>query len=489
MGVFLGYTRVSRVGDRGDSLISPQLQQDAIAAWGAAHGHEIEMLPPELDASGARDDRPILLGAIDRIEAGERDGVAVWKFSRFTRSVRAGLRMLERIEDAGGQLRSATEQLDPSTVEGRMFRQIIFAFDEGEHAQKAEGFEAAKARAIERGVHICGRVPVGYRRRPDKRLEPDESGPVIAELFERKAAGASWGKLSRWLSAELGREVIPGSVRAIIRNPVYLGEARQGRLRNPGAHEALVDRATWQACQVAGPRPARSGGEPALLAGLVRCASCSRTMTSTLMRGRRVYRCRRRHTAGDCPGPASILAERLEAYVLGLVLPHYDGIRFALAPGTESVDEAVAERDRLASEFEGFLEAVRLAESGSDLVAAEVRRRERALREADREIARRRLAAPFEPLAGSIEDAWDQMAVADRRHVLGRSVGVVWVWPGRKDLRDRVRVVAAGEEPGDLSRRGLPAGELAAVVWADLDGEIREAGPQDLGEGAGGAGA
>ena len=38
----IGYTRVSRVGDRGgDSFISPEVQREKIAGYAAAHGHTI----------------------------------------------------------------------------------------------------------------------------------------------------------------------------------------------------------------------------------------------------------------------------------------------------------------------------------------------------------------------------------------------------------------------------------------------------------------
>jgi len=48
-----GYVRVSRVGTRGgESFRSPTDQTAEIEAWAARRGEHVQMLPPELDASG-----------------------------------------------------------------------------------------------------------------------------------------------------------------------------------------------------------------------------------------------------------------------------------------------------------------------------------------------------------------------------------------------------------------------------------------------------
>lgn len=66
----LGYSRVSRVAGR-ENLISPELQQRRIQSYADMKGWRVEMLPPELDVSGGKVKRPILEGAIERIEAGD----------------------------------------------------------------------------------------------------------------------------------------------------------------------------------------------------------------------------------------------------------------------------------------------------------------------------------------------------------------------------------------------------------------------------------
>jgi hypothetical protein len=54
---------------------------------------------------------------------------------------------------------------------------------------------------------------------------------------------------------------------------------------------------------------------------------------------------------------------------------------------------------------------------------------------------------------------------------------------GRVPLAERVRLIADGFEPPDLSVQGRPAGPPVTLAWpeADLKGEIRVPGVKDRG--------
>src|SRR4051812_27445003 len=97
------YVRVSDVrGRKGQSFISPDVQREQIAAWASAREAQIGEVWVELDESGARADRPLLMAAIGRIESGASEGLVVAKLDRFGRSLLDGLSAIERIERAGG---------------------------------------------------------------------------------------------------------------------------------------------------------------------------------------------------------------------------------------------------------------------------------------------------------------------------------------------------------------------------------------------------
>ena len=82
MATFAAYTRVSQVGDRGDRLLSPELQLSEIQRWADAYGHELVVLDAELNESGGREDRTIFQAAIKSVEAGEVDGIVVAALDR-----------------------------------------------------------------------------------------------------------------------------------------------------------------------------------------------------------------------------------------------------------------------------------------------------------------------------------------------------------------------------------------------------------------------
>jgi len=433
------------------------------------------MLPAELDRSGADDNRPILQGAIERIERGELEGVIVWNFARFTRSLASSVAFLELIERAGGQLYSTSEQIDPTTPAGRMTRNFLFSIAQAEREQKAEGFDKAKADAVKRGIWTAPVVPFGYRKNAERRLEPDPvEGPVRAEVIRRRGAGHSWRLLAKYIREETGRSFLPAAVRQMVRSRTSLGEASQGKHVNPNAHEPLVDRATWEAAQVAQPKPARGIHGEALLGGLVRCAGCSRRVSSTFRNGRRYYSCRRYHAAGDCPEPASISAPLIEPYVTEALFAHARQLAYTSSERTSAIENAQEKLEEAEAELALYQETVRLSEVGAAHFEAGMRSRVADVEEARRVLTARRLASP-RVLPGTLSDLWPKLSVVERRQVLRGAFSVIWIRRGRKAVAERVRLIADGFEPADLSVQGRPAGPPLTIAWpdGDLKGEVR----------------
>ncbi len=266
----------------------------------------------------------------------------------------------------------------------------------------------------------------------------------------------------------------------MVRSRTALGEASQGKHVNPGAHEPLIDRATWEAAQIAHPKPARGIHGEALLGGLVRCAGCSRRVSSTFRNGRRYYTRRRYHAGGDCPEPASISAPLIEPFVTELLLAHARELAFTSSERTSAIEQAQAKLEEAESELSLYQETVRLSEVGAEHFEAGMRSRVGAVEEARRALATQRLASP-RVLPGTLADLWPKLSVVERRQVLRSAFSVIWIRRGRAAVEDRVRVIADGFEPADLSVQGRPAGPPVTIDWpdADLEGEVRVAGVKD----------
>jgi site-specific DNA recombinase len=412
-------------------------------------GVEIDAWHDDQDYSGGNVERPGFLEVIRRIEAGETGGVIVARIDRFARSAPDGGAMVRRILDAGGNFASAQERIDPTTDFGKAMLNIMFVMAELQLDQLKSGWKTAKGRAIGRGAHI-GPTPFGYRRLPrgqegSGKLVPDPaSAPAVTKLFRRAAAGVGVSELARYMD-EIAPRADGGlwttsSIGHLLSNRVYLGEVAYGSsdsplpLRNPRAHEPLIDADAWQAAQRER-RPRKKRGTPFVLSGLVRCAACRYVMTGGPGRScghLRVYRCQGRHGGGKCPAPSMVVAERLEGWVVEQVK--------ALLAGSE----VRAERAAVNAEFARLAEAVSSAEAELDAFMLDLANRE-TLRRAVRRLPRRPAACARGGRGGLRHRGLASRAAASGATRMGRA-------HARRAAHDRRR----------RDRRGLPTPPASA---------------------------
>jgi len=160
-----GYIRVSRVAGReGESFISPEVQRTKIEAWAQLHEVEIVQWWEELDASGARRDRPMFQLARERCARGDTGGIVVAKLDRFARSAVDALEGIKRLNEADARLVSVEDNFDGSTPMGRFAIGILTLIVELELERIKENWSSAVRSAIERGVHISATPPAGDER-------------------------------------------------------------------------------------------------------------------------------------------------------------------------------------------------------------------------------------------------------------------------------------------------------------------------------------
>jgi DNA invertase Pin-like site-specific DNA recombinase len=462
------YSRVSRVGDRTDTLISPDLQIGRVQAFAEARGLPVVTMPPELDVSGGKRARPILDRVIEGVESGVYAGIIVAQLDRLSRmNLVDALQTIERIEAANGEVIAVAENFDASTPEGRLSRNMFLSLAQMQLDRYKLQFRVAKAQAVARGIWPVPRVPVGYRKRTDRTLEPDPAtAPAVVRAFEARAAGESWAKVGDVLGC--------GQTQAgkVVRNPVYLGRIVYGEWVNPAAHEPVVSRDLWEAAQLQHPRPARRGGARALLAGLVRCAGCGWRMTPTVQaKGgyvERAYRCTpARKRDGRCEAPAIISQAKLDPHVERVALAHIGALSISASDRSEKVDRATSDLEAAEAELSAYQQATSVLGVGGDAFGAGLTSRLATVEEARRVLAGARLAAPAVPDAGELGELWPGLSVQERGHVLRGALSVVWVRKGRGPVEDRVRVV----DSSVAVSAGTPP------VWeSDIPGEVGAAG-------------
>ncbi|QEC49651.1 recombinase family protein [Baekduia soli] len=480
-----GYIRVSRVGGRhGDSFISPDAQRDQIEAFAKVMGAEVVQWHTDLDESGGKMDRPGLNAALARIDAGQTGGLIVAKIDRFARAAEAGA-VVRQITDRGAVFASAAERLDPTTAIGKAMLGIMLVFAEMELDRIRDGWADSQERAVARGVHISSVPPTGYRWRSedDKRLVVvPELAPVVAEMFRLRADGGSWEQLADHLNAHgvatpyNSPRWTGGSVQGIIENRAYLGESRGGvGFVNPDAHEAIIDVETWKAAQRAkGVAPTRRA-EPHLLTGMVRCAGCRYTLKADTQKTRdggkmRIYRCRGKQSGGVCDARAGVTAKLLDEYVVDAFFARFGEIT---ATGRATNAELDAAETAL-TQAEVALVAYRdddriLATLGNDRFVAGLQARVRAVEDAAAAVDELRGLKRLDgvPDVAVLRDVWQELPVAERRHLLRSVLDVVILRKARprtQPVADRALILFGGEAPNDLPGRGRNAREGVSVI-------------------------
>jgi DNA invertase Pin-like site-specific DNA recombinase len=353
-----GYCRVSRVmGREGEGYMSPAIQEDDIRRWAARHEVTIDRIVLEEDVSGGRAVKERgLEELIKRVEAGASAGVIVSHVDRFGRDQLDAALAIKRLHDAGARLIVTEEGIDSSDPGSKLVLNIYLTIAESYRDRVSANWDATKRRNVEqRGLHVSGRAPFGYRRKDqveedgprDARLvvEPEEA-KIVRETFKMRADGHTLSQIMRAL--DLGSHTMAGR---IIRNRAYLGEARatvKARI-GPGkeqivkerAHEAIVSAELFAAANARrSPRMANDGtlAAQALLSGLVRCAGCGSKCWVKGKSGTAFYSCSK-SKAGGCPSPASGYVSAVDEHVVWL-----------LQEDASAVDAASSEEQR-------FLEA------------------------------------------------------------------------------------------------------------------------------------
>jgi site-specific DNA recombinase len=475
------YLRVSKTrGRTGPSFISPVQQREKIETYCTLHGYRIGEEHEELDQSGARRDRPKLMRAVERIEAGQSGGLVVAKLDRFGRTLVHGLATIERIQQAGGIFASVMDQFDTASPHGRFVLKVMLSLAELELDRIRDNFDDARRRAIARGIHPCPVPPAGYQRRSDGGLEPDPHwGSVVRQLIECAADGDAWAELARWaegqgLPTAYGNQHWTGrAVKLLVRNPVYLGVAHHGEFQNADAHEPLVDEATWRRARRPGRTATARSTRPALLAGLLRCGSCRYTMRSYVVRGYRQYTCHRAHARGRCSNPVAVSTR---AGIEELVIQRFfDAVGEIQAVGAAKDATRLPELQRQAADAEQALAAYR---DDSEIIVTLGMERYRAGLRALTAAADAAHAAFAEeqdrqgPLAGAVvglNEAWPDLQIEERRKLLGLAFDAVFLLPGAGALNTRVHACLRGSAPLDMPRRGRKgAGELRPFEAASV---------------------
>ncbi|OPG13704.1 hypothetical protein B1L11_06875 [Microbispora sp. GKU 823] len=344
-----------------EEQISPEIQKAAVTNWAQRNGRKIVRWVIDLDATGRNFHRKIM-EAIAGVEAGEAKEIAAWKYNRFGRNRTGNAINLARLHNVGGELQSATEDIDATTAIGKLQRGMLLEFAAFESDRAGEQWAEAHQYRRSRGLPSHGRARFGYVLRgriPDplqphrtirapqdgpERYEIDpRTGPVLAELYRRYTAGEGARQLVAWANAAgvASTQGRPWSTSTLLRyldtgfgagliktHDPQCGCGNAARCRRiihlKGAHEPVITEEEWQAYRRRRERVAKTAPRARVtvypLTGRIWCGHCRATMTVGEHKGVKAarYNCSAYMRKGQC-GSRSVQRARVEELVLGVL--------------------------------------------------------------------------------------------------------------------------------------------------------------------------
>jgi DNA invertase Pin-like site-specific DNA recombinase len=178
-------------------------QQDRIAAWCKANGHDLESVFVETMSGGRADNRPELQKAMNAV-CKRRGILVVYSLSRFSRSVRDTLHLTEQLDRSDAHLSSLSESLDTSSAMGRMLFVLMNAMNAFERDVIAERTRNALGHMRRNNRRISAKIPFGYTLADDRdTLLPNANEQsAIARIVERRSQGMTLAAIAQSMETE-----------------------------------------------------------------------------------------------------------------------------------------------------------------------------------------------------------------------------------------------------------------------------------------------
>jgi DNA invertase Pin-like site-specific DNA recombinase len=340
------YTRKSSEEGLDQAFNSLHAQREACEAYVGSQRHQgwqlIETAYDDAGLSGGSMARPALQRLLAEIAGRQIDIVLVYKVDRLTRSLADFGRIIETFDAHDVSFVSVTQQFNTTTSMGRLTLNMLLSFAQFEREVTGERIRDKIAASRARGLWMGGHVPLGYDVKARCLVANPAEAAIVRLIFARYVEVGSVANLKAELNAcgilskarisatgksFGGKPFSRGALYRLLANRVYIGQAVHKGRAHPGAHEAIIEQALFEAAQatLSTNRIARTNGyqadEPSLLGGLLVDAQGQRMSPSHAVKNRKRYRYyvsqallqQRAHRTGQ---EARIPAHEIEALVV-----------------------------------------------------------------------------------------------------------------------------------------------------------------------------
>lgn len=361
--------------------------------------------------------RPVFAEMLDRIEAGEADGIASWAPDRLARNSIDGGRIIYML-DCGvlRDLKFATYTFENNS-QGKFMLGIMFNQSKYYSDALSENVKRGNATKVAMGWRP-NKPPIGYLNCPVTRTiiaDPDLF-PFVRCMFELLLKGNlspreialmardEWGLRTPKRHVRGGTPLTLSAVYKMFANPFYKGQILWGSVLYPGKHPRIVSAQEFARVQAILGREGKARPQKHQFAftGLMRCGACGLRITAETRRNAynsiyTYYHCTRRGLGPRCREPAATADQIVDAFAeflrsLTIPEPIENWVRDQLANGE---NEASKHREAILAS-----RSAAVAELTTQLQELHRLRVRRMIDDVDYIAERDRLAAEREGLSG-----------------------------------------------------------------------------------------
>lgn len=229
--------------------------------------------------------RPAFQELFGLIKENPSDYLIVHKLDRFARSREDAAFYRSKLKEAGMKLVSVLERLDDSP-ESIIMEGILESMNEYYSANLSRETKKGLKENILNGKRNGGKVPYGYSL-IDHHLVPNKDADTVRRIFHLYSEGMGVTEIVKKTRSRIN------NIRPLLMNEVYLGHLISGENRCENAHEPIIDKETFFACQKRMQDKRMNAANRAkvdyMLAGLITCGVCGKRMIGLSSKGKYYY--------------------------------------------------------------------------------------------------------------------------------------------------------------------------------------------------------
>ncbi len=220
----VGYVRVSTDAQVREG-VSLEAQKEKIIAWAKIQDQDLICIEEDAGISGKLiRNREGLKRAIE-VACGEKAILVVLSLSRFSRSTKDTLALVEKLDKAGADLVSLSERIDTTSAAGKMVFRMLAVLNEFERDQVSERTSAILQHKKSK-LEAYSPTPYGFSRRGNHLIVDEKEHEIVQRIHKLRKEGNSLRKIA----LSLNEDSIPSknggwwyasTVRYIIKNKLH----------------------------------------------------------------------------------------------------------------------------------------------------------------------------------------------------------------------------------------------------------------------------